>query len=397
MQSAVFAGGAEISGRFLRGVPEESMPSVVSGSAARPELRETEVDASFLSIFLQGKLRQMAPGTAREAADQECPVPEESGEAEERAAEYGACGMLNFPVNAAGTGAAEIEAEGPAQPFSGRLVRLPDAADAPDTGGGKIEEHTAQQAETRFAAAPAMKIAEKLGEMSGGGKVEEHPAHQAEPRFTAAPAMKIAEKLREMSGGKNPENSPDDGLKKEKSGDFSKIIREPAPMGTALAETAEEGDRTVILRNAVLRALDRLPEDLRGVKAGVSEIRIVLEPETLGVLTISVSRGANGISAKIKADSKEACGIITDQIQRLILDIEDKGITVENMDVVYGQMEHDLDFSQNRRGGRESESRSHSSRIGEKAEQSAQDSFFNAWNSIAGADAEAGGAVARRI
>ncbi|HBR09436.1 MAG TPA: hypothetical protein DD735_11175, partial [Clostridiales bacterium] len=147
----------------------------------------------------------------------------------------------------------------------------------------------------------------------------------------------------------------------------------------------------------VLRALDRLPEDLRGVKAGVSEIRIVLEPETLGVLTISVSRGANGISAKIKADSKEACGIITDQIQRLILDIEDKGITVENMDVVYGQMEHDLDFSQNRRGGRESESRSHSSRIGEKAEQSAQDSFFNAWNSIAGADAEAGGAVARRI
>lgn len=95
---------------------------------------------------------------------------------------------------------------------------------------------------------------------------------------------------------------------------------------------------------AVEKALNRLADDLRSVKSGRQEIKIVLEPESLGVLTISVLKTENGISAKIRSEDKEVAAAITDQLQKLISSMQNKGINIKEVDVAYSQTEQNMSF-----------------------------------------------------
>jgi Fe-S-cluster containining protein len=97
---------------------------------------------------------------------------------------------------------------------------------------------------------------------------------------------------------------------------------------------------------AVEKAIDRIIDDLSSVKAENSEIRITLEPEDLGVLTVSVMRTGAGITAKIRSDDKELCSLITDHIQRLMRSMEDSGVKLENVDVVFSQTGQNMSFAQ---------------------------------------------------
>jgi len=96
---------------------------------------------------------------------------------------------------------------------------------------------------------------------------------------------------------------------------------------------------------AVERALSRFADDIISVRGGSREIRIVLEPESLGVVTISVVKNENGISAKIKSEDREIAAIISDQVQRLVSSMESKGITVKDIDVAYSQTEQNAGFT----------------------------------------------------
>lgn len=95
---------------------------------------------------------------------------------------------------------------------------------------------------------------------------------------------------------------------------------------------------------AVEKALNRLTDDLRSIKSGRQEIKIVLEPESLGVLTISVLKTENGISAKIRSEDKEVAAAITDQLQKLISSMQNKGINIKEVDVAYSQTEQNMSF-----------------------------------------------------
>jgi flagellar basal-body rod modification protein FlgD len=74
--------------------------------------------------------------------------------------------------------------------------------------------------------------------------------------------------------------------------------------GTAEVTAAEK-------TTAVEKALSSFADDLRNIRGGSQEIQIVLEPESLGVLTISVIKTESGISAKIKSEDKEVAAIIS--------------------------------------------------------------------------------------
>lgn len=97
---------------------------------------------------------------------------------------------------------------------------------------------------------------------------------------------------------------------------------------------------------AVERALARFTDDLRSIRSGNQEIRIVLEPESLGVLIISVVRTESGISAKIKSEDKEVTAIISEHLQKLITSMQSKGLTVNDVDVIHSLSEQNMSFAQ---------------------------------------------------
>ena len=113
------------------------------------------------------------------------------------------------------------------------------------------------------------------------------------------------------------------------------------PAGTRLTGAAAAGKAA-----AAEKALRRFEQDLRGLQNGKHEIKIVLEPESLGVLTISVIKTESGISAKIKSEDREVVAAINDQLQKLISSMESKGIRLEDVDVAYSQAGQSGGFGQ---------------------------------------------------
>lgn len=118
------------------------------------------------------------------------------------------------------------------------------------------------------------------------------------------------------------------------------------PVNQVLSETGFKGETMAEKTAAVERALDRFTDDIRNLRSGNQEIRIVLEPESLGVLIISVMKTESGISAKIKSEDKEVAAIISEHLQKLISSMQSKGITVDDVDVVYSQTEQNTSFTQ---------------------------------------------------
>ncbi len=163
---------------------------------------------------------------------------------------------------------------------------------------------------------------------------------------------KIKEAVKTM-GGKEAESGTSEGFTAEKKEVAS---FEDSESAAPIHITAPNTELEEIEKSAsVEKALSRLTEDLKSVERGVSEIKIVLEPESLGTLTISVSRTENGITASIKSDDKEICGIISGQIQKLVDAMEKSGIKIEDVDVLYGgSTGQDLSFTQNSSGGNQS-------------------------------------------
>lgn len=98
---------------------------------------------------------------------------------------------------------------------------------------------------------------------------------------------------------------------------------------------------------AVEKLANRIIDEFSNIQAGSSEIKIQLEPYELGAVTITVLRNASGITAKIKSEDREICSLISDQIQKLVLNMQEKGIELKNVDVIYGKMDENMSFAQN--------------------------------------------------
>lgn len=90
---------------------------------------------------------------------------------------------------------------------------------------------------------------------------------------------------------------------------------------------------------AVNEIIDRFTQDFKGADSCPGEINITLTPENLGELKISIHMtDSGGVTAHITAKDKDICALISSQIGRLVESMERKGVTVENVDVVYDQL-----------------------------------------------------------
>lgn len=141
----------------------------------------------------------------------------------------------------------------------------------------------------------------------------------------------------DAGGSKNEESSFAGLLSKDKKKDSQTSAAENG--GASQIVSSLKSETAAEKTSAVERALNKFTDDLRSITGGNQEIQIVLEPESLGVLTISVIKTESGISAKIKAEDREVAAIISDHVQKLISSMESKGITVSDVDVVYSQTE----------------------------------------------------------
>lgn len=158
-------------------------------------------------------------------------------------------------------------------------------------------------------------------------------------------AEKVVKMIRKMSGESGGNESFSDLLSDDETVERVNLAGIQSFVDTS-GLTEEIIDKTA----AVEKALNQMINEMKYVESGSTEIKIVLEPEHFGELSIFVSRTENGISAKIKSNDSEVCAIIGDHIQMLIQSMENKGLQIKDVHVVYSDMEQNLTFSQGNSG-----------------------------------------------
>ena len=286
-------------------------------------------------------------------------------------------------------GPAEKHAGGPALKNQGKR---PEVSAAPPVFPASDEESIRMPAAPALSAerSPQEQQPEQSAKPPGGQEVP--PPAQSDAARTILETVKA---VMEEDGAEPPfrEFAPGE----EKTGFDDTAVQGDTAAGFLPDSTWAAGSEPVSKSVSVTRALNRFVDEFRAVEADSREIRIVLEPEHYGTLTISVSRKKDGISAIIRSEEREVCAVITQQIQKLIASMESKGIAVEDVDVVFGGMEQNLSFSQNGSGGRKERSSGYSVKPGEKTGVSDSAGFFDLWYHPAPGAGELSGTVEYRI
>lgn len=111
------------------------------------------------------------------------------------------------------------------------------------------------------------------------------------------------------------------------------------PLSQAVFPTAAQAQirETADLQEAVNRALVQFDRDFQGIKGDAKNLQISLHPKELGSVFISLAAGAGGVTAKIQTSSAEVASLLSAQVQRMIASMEDKGVRVQNVEVVLTQ------------------------------------------------------------
>ncbi|MGI5935665.1 MAG: flagellar hook-length control protein FliK [Oscillospiraceae bacterium] len=224
-----------------------------------------------------------------------------------------------------------------------------------------------------------------------------NPVQESQKAAPGDVAEKVTSLLRSMSDESSKEEPFNRLLSREKEPPYNEAAENQGISGMQpqLNHVSERGAAAAEKSVAVERALNSFLEDLRSTESGGREIRIVLEPESLGELRISVTSTEKGIVAKIKSEDREICAIISDQIQKLVQSMENKGITVENVDVLFEQAGRDMNSGKSLGGDAER----HPNR-GYKDENnidSVDGQGIYAWKGILDAAAEDDGALEYRV
>ncbi|NCB50684.1 MAG: flagellar hook-length control protein FliK [Clostridia bacterium] len=355
MQAVLPAGVMGIASQDAAPIQTAGASGNIQNAEETPETKQGTANTSFISIFLQGKLRCEKAAGEREAKNIPNSTGEESEKEETAEADSDTCDQL-----------ARLFAM--INPFA--------SGDPQDESGAACADLQALPAD--MAAGPYVRREiEELPEECG-----KQDAVQAEVTESGmSTAGKIVEQMKSMGGSYTRQDDFGETLAKEKELPSREISGDFVPSaGTAFTEHTESAEGVALRSASVERALDKFTDDLSRSETGDMELRIVLEPESLGTLMISVSRGEKGISAKIRSDSRETCAAITDQIQQLVQSMEEKGIKVDHVDVAFGQMGEDTGFAQNG-GGRGYNGQNFSSSAKGKTDMTDHTGFFDTWNS----------------
>ncbi|MEL4106726.1 flagellar hook-length control protein FliK [Oscillospiraceae bacterium WX1] len=205
----------------------------------------------------------------------------------------------------------------------------------------------ALQEPSPHAATPAVPNATVLG----GAKNEQEEQHRDAPVSLFSDASMTSASAAETVPTA-AHTSADGGF--GESASFNRSKETVSPLAAAAiqkSDTAATDDTAFsvtadVVTPAIENAFDRFVDDVRSIRGSAQEIKIVLEPESLGILTISVLRTENGVSAKIKSENKEVAGAISGHLHKLVAAMQTKGITVDNVDVVYTKNDSTASFTE---------------------------------------------------
>lgn len=267
-----------------------------------------------------------------------------------------AAGKTTAPAKAVPAQTVPIE-EAPAQTaVSADIPQIQSPAQAPAAAAAENAAQPAASAEAAPAAAAAdtrqtFRLQMKKTQTQASAAPEEETSG-AQTETKTIPAAGAAEETSRQTadtagGDKNGADSGEmaaDGQKKTTSAHAASD--RPAVTFTAVSTARERQTEDLTeLSAAVDRAMEQFENDFRGMERDPSSIQIQLEPKELGSITITLASGASGVAAKIQTDNAQAASLISGQVERMIQAMEAKGVRVENVDVVYGQMSQQ-NFSQ---------------------------------------------------
>ena len=137
----------------------------------------------------------------------------------------------------------------------------------------------------------------------------------------------------DTNGGEKSEAPETDQRRAQKTGGgtgaetaaVSEKLLSPQPQDLSAAET---------VRDSVANALEELEKIIASYDGQESkQVHLQLEPENLGKLSISLSMGRDGLTARIATQSAEVQSILSGQIDQLIGKLGSGGIQVQRMDV----------------------------------------------------------------
>ncbi len=230
-----------------------------------------------------------------------------------------------------------------------------------------------------------------------GRRRSEVPISDEERSFSVNGPLNIADKISKAlkdSGGRptDGENSSAGAAAGENKTKAVYASPNAAAFGTVAASTAKTTEHldAEVKSDAAAKALDRLADDLISAEMKEGELRITLEPEKLGEISISVSKTESGISAKIRTEDRDLSAAISNHIHRLINTLESRGVAVGEVDVSYapagdGMARHsDSGWSAYEQGR---------SRAGVFFQRAGEDAFFKQWKEIAAATADLNGYI----
>ncbi|MGE4484055.1 MAG: flagellar hook-length control protein FliK [Oscillospiraceae bacterium] len=95
---------------------------------------------------------------------------------------------------------------------------------------------------------------------------------------------------------------------------------------------------SAIVENAVSDAIKQFDKMISSYNEQNGHFKIQLEPEYLGKLSVSISMGRDGLTARIQTENAQVQNILAGQIDQLIDKLGDSGIQVKNVDVVCADM-----------------------------------------------------------
>lgn len=136
----------------------------------------------------------------------------------------------------------------------------------------------------------------------------------------------------DTNGGEKSEAPETDQRRAQKTGGtgaetaaVSEKLPSPQPQDLTATET---------VRDSVANALEELEKIIASYDGQENkQVHLQLEPENLGKLSISLSMGRDGLTARIATQSAEVQSILSGQINQLIGKLGSGGIQVQRMDV----------------------------------------------------------------
>jgi len=376
-------------------------PQAAVDTSARPagsdgnKTQFTEFLQRSLSQALTPPLSGGETESAGRVVEEEVPREEmaEDGPGEEIAAETLGAVMLSGITQAGGLAAVEAAVPDGAAEESAAAVEGP-AGDAwappqvpeDSAGGAAARVHVDMVREKIAGIMEADKAAldePEAAEPSPEAAADVSGAEEAE----IAPEVEIAEESGERSAlAESPERGPKETARADEAHRARGLAGAAAAAHAAPAARGAPRAETQIRLEAAERALMRFSQDLLELRTGVSEIRLTLEPESLGELTISVMKTEKGVSARISSPDRAVCSAVADKLPVLVQTIEQSGLTVQDLEVIHAPASFAGNAAQPGQSGRQGSRRGAFFRIAAASPGDDESAFWSGFHQSVRAD-----------